>query len=64
MGLTDSLEYLEEEMMEWKFGKKNLLDARSAMSSVSVTVDNLSEETLLISDKVLISVHIILDYYK
>ena len=46
MGLTDSLEYLEEEMMEWKFGKKNLLDARSAMSIVSVPVDNLGEETL------------------
>ena len=40
------MEDIDEEMMKWKFGKKNLLDARSAMSSVSVPVDNLNEETL------------------
>ena len=45
-GLTETVEYLDEEIMKWKFWKKNLLDARSAMSSVSVPVDNLSDETL------------------
>ena len=45
-GLTETVEYLDEEKMKWKFGKMNLLDARSAMSSVSVPVDNLSEETI------------------
>ena len=44
--LTETMEYLDEEIMEWKFGKKYLLDARSPMTSVSVPVDNLSNETL------------------
>ena len=45
-GLTETVEYLDEEKMKWKFGKRNLPDARSAMSSISVPVDNLSEETI------------------
>ena len=45
-GLTETVEYLDEKVMRWKWGKRNLLDARSAMSSVSVPVDNLSDETL------------------
>ena len=45
-GLTETVEYLDEEKMKWKFGKKNLPDARCGMSSVSVPVDNLKEETL------------------
>ena len=43
---TDTLEYLDEKDMKWKFGKKNLLDARYAMSCVSVSVDYLNDETL------------------
>ena len=45
-GLTETVEYLDEKIMKWKFGKGNLVDATSAMSSVSVPVDNLSDETL------------------
>ena len=45
-GLTETVEYLDEKIMKWKFAKGNLVDARSAMSSVSVPVDNLSDETL------------------
>ena len=45
-GLTETVEYLDEKIMKWKFGKRNLLDARSAMASVSVPVDNLNDETL------------------
>ena len=45
-GLTETVEYLDESMMKWKFAKGNLADARSAMSSVSVPVDNLSDEAL------------------
>ena len=44
--LTETMEYLDEEIMEWQFGKKYLLDARSPMTSVSVPVDDLSDETL------------------
>ena len=46
MELTETVEYLDEEKMKWKFGKMNFPDARSAMSSISVPVDNLSEETI------------------
>ena len=45
-GLTETVEYLDEKVMKWKFAKRNLLDARSDMSSVSVSVDNLNDETL------------------
>ena len=45
-GLTETVEWLDEKVMKWKFGKRNLLDARSAMSSVSVPVDSLNDETL------------------
>ena len=44
---TETVEYLDEKIMKWKFGKGNLVDVPScAMSSVSVPVDNLSDETL------------------
>ena len=45
-GLTETVEWLDEKVMMWKFGKRNLLNARSAMSSVSVPVDYLNDETL------------------
>ena len=45
-GLTETVEYLDEKIMKWKFAKRNLPDARSAMGSVSVPVDNLNEEAL------------------
>ena len=45
-GLTETVEYLDEKIMKWKFAKGNLFDARSVKSSVSVPVDNLSDETL------------------
>ena len=44
--LTETVEWLDEKDMKWKFGKKNLLDARYAMSCVSVSVDYLNDETL------------------
>ena len=46
-GLTETVEYLDEKIMKWRwFDKGNLVDARSGMSSVSIPVDNLSDETL------------------
>ena len=45
-GLTETVEYLDEKMMKWKFAKGNLANARMDMSSVSVPVDNLSDEAL------------------
>ena len=45
-GLTETVEYLDEKTKEWKFAKRNLLDATYAMSSVSVPVDNLNDESL------------------
>ena len=43
---TKTVEYLDEKIMKWKFGEGNLVDATSAMSSVSVPVDKLSDEAL------------------
>ena len=45
-GRTETVEYLDEKIMKWRFAKGNLDAPRSLMSSVSIPVDNLRDETL------------------